>query len=216
MSLEEKLEHAREDLESVQRKYAHQLKKIEHDLAASRDKSVRMFHDDYRSPLKNNWLITIRVTKKRARMYPVVWWQFAETGLGAMTVTPDGSTFFFDTHFLQRYRERESAVPEAIGNMRLFFRTNHDITMKLLDTYRHGLREAAGIAVEGLFLGTVRPGGIIGCDTFLSQDMLHKDQQALRIELEHHAHSKHLSTAQLAQMRRWSEDLLRVINEQNE
>ena len=215
MSLEEKLAHAREDLVRVQRKYLKQLERMEHDIRSSRDKTPRVFHDEYRSPLKNHWFVTMRVTKKHERMFAAVWWQFPETGLEAMTVTPEGSCFYFDTHFFQRYRERETKETGALDNMRRFFFTNYDITMKMLDTERHGLKEAVGIAREGLFVGTVRPGGIVACDTFLSEEMLRKDQKELHLELQHHAHARNLSGVQLQQMRQWAGDVLKILGDED-
>jgi hypothetical protein len=200
MPLEAKLAHAREDLVRVQRKYDRKITELERAVKKSRDKKPQLFQDDYPSPGRNNWLVTLRATKKSTTMYTVVWWHYPKTGLEALTVKPDGASFYFDSHFFQRYRIRESAVADPHDNMRRFFRTNYDMAVKPMQSTRHGLREAAGVAAEGMLLGTVRTGGIIACDTFLSQDMLRKDQVELQERLKHEAYWLTLSPVQLQQM----------------
>ncbi len=213
MPLEAKLAHAREDLRSVQNKYDRKITELERAVKKSRDKKPEVFQDDYESPRHNNWMVTLRATKKSTKFFAATWWHYPKTGLEALTVRPDGACFYFDTHFFQRYRKRESEVVDARDNMRLFFRTNYDMAVKRLDTYRHGLREAAGVGAEGLLLGTVRPGDIIACDTFIGQDMLRKDQVELQARLRNEAHWLTLSPVQLQQMRAWMEDVLKDLED---
>ena len=45
----------------------------------------------------------------------------------------------------------------------------------------------------------MRPGDIVACDTFLSNDMLREDQQELQRELQFHAHTKDWPKARMVQ-----------------
>ena len=214
MNLEEKLAHVRRDVDRVMRKHQEPMDRLRHALRASRDKSTRLKHLSYSSPSRIEWIVTLRCSKKVERIYLTAWWQVDGAGLEAFNLAED-TAFYFDTHFFQRYRIRESAITDALGNMRQFLETNHDLTMKRLDTERHGLKEAVGVAQEGLFLGTQRPGNIIACDTYLAYDMLRADQRTLHQELQHHAATKYWTPARLthfrAEMKQTLEDVERLL-----
>jgi len=180
------------------RKHMPAMDRLRHQLRASRDKSPRLHFHDYRSPAQINWLVTLHCAKKAERMFLTAWWHAKGLGLEAFNVMPDGA-IYFDTHFFQRYRERESEQEDVLGNMAQFLLINHDITLKRLPTMRHGLPEVVGISREGLFLGTERPGAIFACDTYLSVDMLRPDQLRLYSEMQHHAATKYWSGVQRQQ-----------------
>lgn len=207
MSLEEKLAHVRGDVDSVMRKYQKLIASEHRAFKTSRTKQPRIHQSDYRSPRRIEWVVTLRSTKKSDKLFLNAWWHVEGVGLEAFCLSPT-TAFYFDTHFFQRYRVRESAVSGAVENMKLFLRTNYDVTVKKLDTYRHGLQEAAGVAHEGLFVGTVRSGDIVACDTFLSKEMLGTDQQRLLRELHFHAHTKDWSPARMMQFGKWIEEKL--------
>ncbi len=213
MSLEEKLAHVRADFDSVMRKYDRIIAQERHAWKTSRDKIPRIHQSDYQSPRRIEWVVTVRSAKKNDHVFLAAWWQLAGVGVEAFCLSPTGA-FYFDTHFFQRYRVRESDVVGAVENIKTFLRTNYDITTKRLDTERHGLQEAAGVAAEGLLVGTVRPGNIIACDTFLSQEMLRTDQLALQQELQFHAHTKHWPAARMQQFRNWLNEKLFDLGEQ--
>ncbi|MBK7382475.1 MAG: hypothetical protein IPI81_03945 [Flavobacteriales bacterium] len=213
MSLEEKLAHVRVDYASIMRKYDRIITQLRHTIKASRDKHPRIHQSEYFSPRRIEWVVTVRSTKKQDHVFMSAWWQLAGVGVEAFTLAPNAA-FYFDTHFFQRYRVRESEIKAVAENIKGFLRTNYDVTTKRLDTYRHGLQEAAGVAAEGLFVGTVRPGNIIACDTFLSNEMLREDQQALQRELHFHAHTKHWPAARMQQFGRWLDEKLGELGEE--
>lgn len=198
MNLQEKLAHVRSDVDRVLRKHRPTMDRLRHELRASRDKSPRLHFLDYRSPALINWLVTLHCAKKIERIYLTAWWHVQGAGLEAFNLAPDGA-FYFDTHFFQRYRVRESGQEDVLGNMAQFLLVNHDITMKRLPTERHGLTEVVGVAREGLFLGTERPGNILACDTYLSVDMLRPEQRQLHRLLQYQAATKHWSAVQRQQ-----------------
>jgi hypothetical protein len=198
MSMQEKLAHVRGDVDSIMRKYEKLTASERHAFKISRKKEPRLHQSDYRSPRRVDWVITLRSSKKSDNLYMSAWWQVQGIGVEAFCLSPT-SAFYFDTHFFQRYRIRESDVPGAADNIKRFLRINYDVVTKTLDTERYGMKEVAGIASEGLFLGTLRPGGIVACDTFLSNEMLREDQQALQRELQFHAHTKEWSKVRMDQ-----------------
>ena len=198
MNLQEKLAHVRSDVDRVLRKHRPAMDRLRHALRASRDKTPRLEFLDYRSPALINWLVTLHCAKKSERIYLTAWWHVHGLGLEAFNLAPDGA-FYFDTHFFQRYRVRESGQEDVLGNMAQFLLVNHDITMKRLPTERHGLPQVVGISREGLFLGTERPGAIFACDTYLSVDMLRPEQLSLYNEMQHHAATKYWSAVQRQQ-----------------
>ncbi len=203
MDLDEKHAHVRAEVDRVLRKHQRTVDELRRALRTSRDKQVRIHQSDYRSPAQVDWVVTVRVGKKSERIFLSAWWHVVGAGLEALTLSPTGG-FYFDSHFFQRYRLRETDVQDPVANLKRFLRTNYDVTMKVLDTERHGLREAAGLAREGLYLGTVRNGGLLACDTYLAQDMLHADQQRLAIELSAHAATKDWSDARRQQFKAWA------------
>ena len=215
MSLEEKLAHVRTDQESVLRKFDKKVKELRHALKASSHKKPRMHQADYNSPRHIDWLVTVRITKKSEKVFMTAWWQLTGIGIEAFALSP-GTAFYFDSHFFQRYRTHESGIVEAVPNMKTFLLANYDITVKRLDTERHGMQEAAGVARQGLFKGTVRPGGIIACDTFLPDPGLNKGQQAIKQEMDFHAATKEWSTAQKLQYKAWIDDMLRQLGDEGE
>ena len=198
MSLQDKLAHVREVVASVKRKYDKLITSERHAFKTARIKTPRIHQSDYRSPGRVDWVVTLRSTKKSDRLFLNAWWQVQGVGVEAFCLSDKGA-FYFDTHFFQRYRIRESDVTGAADNIKRFLRANYDVTIKRLDTERHGMQEVAGVAAEGLFVGTMRPGAIVACDTFLSNDMLREDQQELQRELQFHAHTKHWSKARMDQ-----------------
>ncbi len=215
MSLQDKLAHVQEEMVSVRRKYEKLIAKEQHAFKASRDKRPRIHQSDYRSPGRVDWIVTLRSAKNSDKMFMSAWWQVQGIGVEAFCLSPKGA-FYFDTHFFQRYRLRESDVPGAADNIKRFLRTNYDVVTKTLDTERHGMNEVAGIAAEGLFLGTMRPGGIVACDTFLSNDMLREDQQALQRELQFHAHTKDWSKARMDQFGKEIQKVLTALDRMEE
>ncbi|MBL0045050.1 MAG: hypothetical protein IPP33_11865 [Flavobacteriales bacterium] len=215
MSLEEKLARVRADVARVLRKYERKVAEMQRAMKVSRNKVPTLHHAYYPSPDHIDWIVTIRCTKKRDKVFLTAWWHINGVGLEAMVLGVD-SAFYFDSHFFQRYRIRESDVVGAADNLRTFLRANYDITMKRLDTERHGMREAAGVAHDGLFVGTVRSVGIIAFDTYLSNDMLRGDQQALQRELQYHAHTKDWNAARLQQYRKWLDEVARMFDDEPE
>lgn len=202
MDLDEKHAHVRGEVERVRRKYVRTVEQLRRELRTSRDKHDRMHQSDYRSPAGVDWVVTVRVGKRSERLFLSAWWHVVGAGLEALTLSPTGG-FYFDSHFFQRYRLRETEVVDPVANLKRFLRTNYDVTMKLLDTERHGLREAAGVAQEGLYLGTVRSGGLLACDTYIAHHMLRADQRALAMELAGHAATKHWPEGRRQQFRAW-------------
>lgn len=215
MSLLEKLAHVRADHESVLRKFEKKVGELHHALKASSNKKPRMYQADYNSPRNIDWLVTVRITKKSEKVFMTAWWQLTGTGIEAFTLSPD-TAFYFDSHFFQRYREHESGIVDAVPNMKTFLLANYDITLKRLDTERHGMQEVAGVARQGLFKGTVRPGGIVACDTFLPDPGLNKGQQALKAEMDWHAATKEWSKAQMQQYGKWLEEKIRKLEDEGE
>lgn len=202
MSLEEKLAHVQSELRAVNNKFRDLIGTEEHAFKIDPGKRPRVVHRDYTSPKRIQWTVALRTTKRSSRLFLSAWWQIQHVGIEAFVLHPDGA-FYFDTHFFQRYRIRESEVEPSVENLKTFLRTNYDITMKHLTTQRFGLQEAAGVAVEGLFVGTVRPGNIIACDTFLSDGILFQDQKQLQDQLRFHAATKEWSPVQLKQYGKW-------------
>ena len=213
MSLEEKLVRVRAEVERVLRKHERKVAEMQRAVKISRDKAPRIHQADYRSPDQIDWVVTIRCTKKRDKVFLAAWWHIKGVGLEAMILGVD-SAFYLDSHFFQRYRIRESDVVGAADNLRTFLRANYDVTTKHLDSERHGMREVAGVAQEGLLVGTIRPTGIIAFDTYLSNDMLRGDQQALQQELQFHATTKDWKPARLQQYRSMVDELLRMFEEE--
>ena len=213
MSLQEKLAHVRADHERVLNKFDKKVKELRHELKASSKKHPRMHQEDYNSPRNIDWLVTVRITKKSEKVFMTAWWQLTGTGIEAFSLSPD-TAFYFDSHFFQRYREHESDIVGAVDNMKQFLRRNYDITIKKLDTQRYGMQEAAGVAREGLFRGTVRPGNIVACDTFLPDPGLNKGQQAQKQEMDFHAETKDWSAAQMQQYGKWLEEKIRKLQDE--
>ena len=215
MSLEEKLAHVRGDQESVLRKFEKKVKELRHALKASTSKHPRQHQEEYNSSSNIDWLVTVRITKKNEKVFMTAWWHLKDIGLEAISLAPT-SAFYFDSHFFQRYREHESGIRDAVPNMKAFLLANYDITVKRLGTERHGKEEVAGVARQGLFRGTVRPGGIIACDTFLPDPGLNKGQQALKAQMDFHAATKDWSAVQLQQHRAWANELLNQLRDEGE
>jgi hypothetical protein len=211
MTLEEKLAHARADLNKVLSKFMGRAEKMDHAFKASRTKLPLQFQEAYASPNKNNWLVTARATKRQLYFYSLVWWQYPGLGLEALYVRPEGMSFYLDTHFFQRYRERHAHVPGAVDNLRAYFKRNYDLHVKLLDTLHHGKPAVAGIVADGLVLGTLRPGEVVSCDAFLSPADLSAKNSHLMHEVSTAVRMKQMGPQQRQALLRSMEETLAMM-----
>ncbi|MBK8499228.1 MAG: hypothetical protein IPL52_10500 [Flavobacteriales bacterium] len=212
MTLEEKLAHARVDLSKVLNKFMGRAHKLEHAFKTSRTKAPMQFQEVYTSPNKNNWLVTVRATKGHLNFYTLVWWQYPGVGLEALHVKPDGVTFYLDTHFFQRYRERHAKIPGAVDNLKAFFWRNFDIHVKQLDSLHQGKPAIAGVVPDGLVLGTMRPGDVVSCDTFLSPDDLSEKNTHLLNEVSTAVLVKQMGPQQRQALLRTIEETLAMLD----
>jgi hypothetical protein len=214
MTLDEKLAHARVDLNKVLNKYSGRAQKLDHAFKASRSKAPMQFQESYLSPNKNNWLVTVRATKAHLNFYTLVWWQYPGVGLEALYVKPEGMSFYLDTHFFQRYRERHAKVPGAVDNLKAYFWRHFDIHVKMLDTLHQDKPAIAGIVRDGLVLGTMRRSEVVSCDTFLSPDDLSEKKTHVLQELSTAVLVKQMGPQQRQALLRTMEETLAMLDAQ--
>lgn len=93
------------DYQIVVRKAMHLTSGCRRDALKSKDKFVLRQYD-YKSKLKNDWLITVYYYVKRPTFSVVVYY-LDEHGLNSIMVSSDGKTLFhYYPHYLTRYNER--------------------------------------------------------------------------------------------------------------
>lgn len=185
MSLEEKEAHVRGEVASVMRKFAAPMDRVRRSLRKTPGQRTLVRHFSYRSPRGMQWEVTAYCAKKYDKIFMTAWWHLDGVGLEAMALGPN-DTYYFDTHFFQRYRERYSCTTSPTENLRGFLKSNYDLTCMVLKSERHGYRQVLVACNDGLILGTQRH-GVLACDTYLSPKQLRPDQQAAYEDLRNAA-----------------------------
>lgn len=176
MSLEEKAAHVRAEVPSVMRKFDSIIGKGERTVRKARGMRSLEEHYTYQSPRGIDWEVTVVCAKNSSVLFMTAWWHLERVGLEAMSLAPL-HTYYFDTHFFQRYRERFSGTADPAANVRAFIQNNYDLKCMVLKSERHGHREVLVAGNDGLMLGTQR-NGVLACDTYLSPKLLRPEQLA--------------------------------------
>ena len=142
---------------------------------------------DYKSKYQNTWIYRIVASKKTSH-YDFMMYYYDRTGIkGIFSLNDDrGYVAYLTNHFFGRYNERlhlNLVYPNDI--IRSFIGDNREFRMKFLDVIGIGERAMFCYTGTGVILGTVdHLLGVYCMNTFISNDMLFKDQRKMVEQLK--------------------------------
>jgi hypothetical protein len=197
MSNDEIVKEILTDIAVVRRKLEYTAKDVRKQLLKTKKYPFIKCYD-YISPTKNNWIYLLEFKSKSDIYMSFINYHYTSIGLRAGLVTSfdlkswDEDFIFFTGHFFSRFVERENKVfVNPIDKIKLFFTLNADIMFAVKEEeLEGGGREVIGTGNIGVVLGIKSSKGIFICNTYLSNEMLRKDQtlitSQLKEELDHY------------------------------
>ncbi len=195
MNFEEIRKELQKELPIMLRKAGYVADDLAKALKPKRDEQyVRYF--DYLSKYKNKWIYRVLVTKKR-NYFSVLLYDYDYKGLRGLTMmgeSLDDYIFMFTSHFFKRYNERRKLnliKPNDI--LKAFMEDNLTFEVLPLEDIAPNMESIFCITNTGTILGTADTKlKLYRMNTFLTNDMLHKDQTKIAAQLMEEFNSERL------------------------
>jgi hypothetical protein len=189
MTLEEIRKELEKDYPILRRKMNYVIHDLEKKLSKEKKKEgfVRFF--DYCSKYKNNWIYRLHITQEILEGEALLLYHNGR-GHAALQVTLDDDIVFITGHFFERYNERCKLGLKTIHDIiRAYMNENNVFDLQEVEEIKPGIMKIFSVIPSGVMLGMYNyHHKIIKANTFLTNDMLNKNQQelefAIKFELE--------------------------------
>jgi len=170
------------DRENIFRKVQYLEREVERARIKSKDKSFAVKIFDYKSPLKNNWILIFRKTKKGAALTMIA---YTKGKVDFYMLCTNDVVEHFTKHFLERYRERylKDETLSIVETMKRFALRN-DQSMSEIKVNTEN--EFQCLKVDGLSFGVLEEtnqSAIFHECTFITMDMVKEKQMDKVIDL---------------------------------
>lgn len=191
MSKDEIIKEMLHDFDIVRRKSVYILKDVQKQLIKSKKYPFVQAYDYVTPKTKNNWIYILEFQNKKDIFQTFVNYHYTSIGLMAGLVTNDMEITFYTGHFFSRFVEREGLnISNPIDKIKEFFKLNPILGSEVQEELEGGAREFIGRVKTGVVLGIQSKKNILVCNTYLSNEMLRKDQalitNSLNAELDNY------------------------------
>ncbi len=191
MSKEEVIKEMLSDFDVVRRKSEYSIKELRRQLLKTKKYPLIQSYDYLTPKTKNTWVYILDLKSKNDIFQTFVNYHYTSIGFMAALVSTDMSITFYTGHFFTRFVEREKLGISQPGEMiKKYFILNPFCQFEAQGKLNDGAKEVMGLVHSGVVLGVKTKNNIIVCNTYLSKDMLRKDQtliaNSLKAELDNY------------------------------
>ena len=195
MSKEEIIKEMLSDFDIVKRKSEYVIQDLRRLILKTKNFPIVKAYDYVTPKTKNKWIYIVEVKTKDDIFQTFVNYHFTSIGLMAALVATDMSITFYTSHFFTRFIEREKlSITKPEEMIKAFFTMNPVIKYEVQKKLEDGANEILGAASTGVVLGIRSNKKIIVCNTYIPNEMLHKDQSlivnSLKSELDYYTAMK--------------------------
>jgi len=172
------------DFAIVKRKSEYVIEKIKKEIFKSKKYPFIKAYDYIAPKTKNTWVYILEIRNKHDIFQTFVNYHYSDKGLMAGLVNNDLAVTFYTGHFFSRFVEREKLkIINPVEKIKEYFIQNPIISYEATEL-EDGAQEIIGTVSTGVVLGIKSKKGILVCNTYLSNEMLRKDQTLIAIGLK--------------------------------
>jgi hypothetical protein len=133
---------------------------------------------DYTTPKsKNKWIFFLQFRNKKSVLQMFLNHHYNSKGLMVCVMTSEGNLNFYSGHVFARFAQRdEMEIINPVDKIKKFFTLNNQIVFQSIKDLDGGASEVIAKVNTGVLLGIENRYGILICNTYLSHELLFKDQ----------------------------------------
>lgn len=177
MSKEEVVKEMLSDFDLVMRKSRYEIKALRRFFLKTKKYPFVKAYDYVTPKTKNNWIYFIEAKTKDDIFQVFINYHYTSIGLMAALVHTDKTIVFYTSHFFTRFIEREKLdISKPQDMIKKYFILNYVSSFEIQNNPSGKADEFIGRVNTGVVLGVRTKNKIMVCNTYLSNDMLHKDQ----------------------------------------
>lgn len=184
MTLEEICKEIDKDYPILFRKTSYVMHKLERALSKSEKEKGFVHFYDYCSKYQNHWIYRVCITKKESLVSCLLLYHNGR-GHIAIGATPDKNIFYYTGHFFERYNERCKLGLKSLDDIyHAYLNAIYRFHFQDIEEVAPGIFKTFCVIESGIILGMHnRRLKLFKANTFISNNMLRKDQLQLKIKV---------------------------------
>ena len=195
MSKEQIIKEILFDFDAVKRKSEYVIKDLIKELQKSKKYPFVKAYDYVTPKTKNHWIYITQLKTKHDIFQTFINYHDTSIGIRAGLVMTNMEIVFFTGHLFKRFAEREKLdIASPVDKIKKFFTQNPVLSYDFLAELGDGAHEIIGRVKTGVVLGIRNKKKIMVCNTYLSNEMLKKDQtliaNSLKAEIDYYLSTK--------------------------
>lgn len=185
MTLEEIRKEIEKDFPILYRKMNYVANDLKKKLSKDTKRKGFIEFFDYYSKYKNHWIYKIEITKTTFFNLAMLLYH-DDKGFAGISVTHEMNIIYHTGHFFKRYNERRKlGLNSTTDIVKAFLTENTICQFNELEEIEPGIFKTFCIIPTGIMLGIFnRPIMLIKANTFLTNDMLFKNQIELKAQIK--------------------------------